>query len=85
MSAYFMQAFLGEPGDAADAPPRGARRSRISRLKTVACSANAIHRYLQGTRCPWCALERGGLYYFVLDTPGAGSGGIDESFWKRVR
>jgi DNA-binding helix-hairpin-helix protein with protein kinase domain len=82
MSAYFVQAFLGEP---ASRPSALAWRSALETLeaKTVACSTNSIHRYLQGTRCPWCALERGGLYYFVLDTPGAASGGIDDSFWKR--
>lgn len=82
MSAYFVQAFLSEP---ATRPTASAWRTALEdlELKTVACSANAIHRYLQGTRCPWCALERGGLYYFVLDTPGAVTGGIDESFWKQ--
>jgi DNA-binding helix-hairpin-helix protein with protein kinase domain len=82
MSAYFMQAFLGEP---ATRPPASAWRTTLEDLesKTIPCSVNAIHRYLQGTRCPWCALERGGLYYFVLDTPGAAGGGIDDSFWQQ--
>ncbi len=82
MSAYFIQAFLAEPGTR---PTASAWRGALEDLeaKTVACKANAIHRHLQTTRCPWCALERGGLYYFVLDTPAAAQGGIDDAFWKR--
>ncbi len=82
MSAYFLQAFIADP---AARPSAAAWRTALEdlELKTIACGANPIHRHLQGTRCPWCALERGGLYYFVLDTPGAASGGIDDSFWKK--
>jgi DNA-binding helix-hairpin-helix protein with protein kinase domain len=82
MSAYFVQAFLGEP---ATRPTASAWRTALEDLeaKTIACRANAIHRHLQGMRCPWCALERGGLYYFVLETPGAASGGIDDAFWHK--
>jgi DNA-binding helix-hairpin-helix protein with protein kinase domain len=82
MSAYFVQAFLADPGTR---PTAAAWRAALEDLeaKTVACKASPIHRHLQGMRCPWCALERGGIYYFVLDTPAAASGGIDDAFWRR--
>ncbi|MFZ1123626.1 MAG: hypothetical protein WAN59_00615 [Candidatus Baltobacteraceae bacterium] len=78
LSTLFRNAFLG---DTSSRPSAAAWRGALADLKskTVVCRANPLHHYLRNAACPWCALERGGLYYFS----GLGSvSGIDESIWQ---
>lgn len=78
MTSYFQHAFLGET---ASRPSAAAWRNALTDLKsnTVVCRANPLHHYLRNAACPWCALERGGLYYFS----DAGSvSGADETIWQ---
>jgi DNA-binding helix-hairpin-helix protein with protein kinase domain len=83
VSTLFAQAFLGEPRSR---PSAGTWRAALQDLqqKTIVCKKTHQHRHLEGKRCPWCALERRGLYYFG-GTMAAGSpgGAADESSWPR--
>ena len=77
LSTLFRNAFLGET---AARPSAAAWRSALTDLKskTVVCRANPLHHYLKKAACPWCDLERSGLYYFS----GFASAAADETLWQ---
>lgn len=83
IATLFAQAFLGE---ARSRPSAGTWRMALSELqqRTVVCKKGQQHRHLAGKHCPWCALERRGLYYFGgAMAAGSANGLMDESIWQR--
>jgi DNA-binding helix-hairpin-helix protein with protein kinase domain len=64
MSTLFAEAFLGDPSSRPSAAKWTAALEDL-KSKTTVCKRIARHYHLVGTRCPWCALEHRGLYYFV--------------------
>jgi DNA-binding helix-hairpin-helix protein with protein kinase domain len=76
----FNRAFLGDP---AGRPSAAEWREALRALEstTVACERSRRHRYVRDVPCPWCELERTGLYYFTPrpeDAPAA-----DDGAWQR--
>ncbi len=64
ITALFARAFAG---DATGRPSASEWREGLRELEStaVACPRSRRHRYVRGVDCPWCALERTGLYYFA--------------------
>jgi len=80
LAVLFRQAFLGDPA-ARPSAAAWVEALRVLETRTVPCALNPAHRYRAGGTCPWCMLERRGLYYFAA--PGAqGSRPVDESIWR---
>jgi hypothetical protein len=80
IAALFMRAFLGAP---ADRPTAAAWREALRALEstTAPCERSRRHRYVRDVACPWCELERSGLFYFAphADDPVL----ADDSAWER--
>ena len=83
VAELFTRAFLGEPAERPTATQWYAALEDLEH-RTVACAKNAIHRHLRDAACPWCALERHGLHYFMRPGSRPEAYGIDESIWQRV-
>ena len=80
---FFTQAFLGEAARRPSATEWFAALDDLE-ARTVVCGSNAAHRHLRDAPCPWCALERHGLHYFMLPGTTPESYGVDESIWRRI-
>jgi DNA-binding helix-hairpin-helix protein with protein kinase domain len=81
VAALFSRAFLGAP---ADRPSAGEWNAALEELagRVVRCSKNPLHRHLRDARCPWCALARRGLHYFMPPGARREEFGLDESIWQ---
>jgi hypothetical protein len=80
IAALFERAFLGDP---AGRPSATEWRVALRELEsmTAACERSRRHRYVRDVPCPWCELERAGLYYFAPRPEEAPA--VDESAWLR--
>jgi DNA-binding helix-hairpin-helix protein with protein kinase domain len=80
IEALFHRAFLGEP---AGRPTATEWREALRALEstTVACERSRRHRYVRDVACPWCALERTGLFYFAPRPEQAPP--VDDTAWER--
>lgn len=83
VAELFTQAFLGE---AARRPSAANWYAALEELegRTVVCDQDPAHRHVRDAACPWCALERQGLHYFLRPGSRRESYGVDESVWERV-
>jgi len=80
VAGLFQRAFRGDPtGRPSAAEWRAALRTLES--EADACPRSRRHRYVRGVACPWCELERGGLFYFAPRADEAPL--LDESAWQR--
>jgi DNA-binding helix-hairpin-helix protein with protein kinase domain len=80
VAALFARAFLGEP---AARPSAGDWETALRDLegRVVRCARNPVHRHLRDAHCPWCALDKRGLHYFLLPGTRRESYALDESIW----
>lgn len=83
VAALFSRAFLGEP---VQRPSASEWYTALEDLegRVVRCSQDPAHRHLRDARCPWCALARRGLHYFMRPGTRRDQYTLDESIWQRT-
>jgi DNA-binding helix-hairpin-helix protein with protein kinase domain len=80
IAGLFARAFLGEPAARPSAADWEAALADLEG-RVVRCERQPVHRHVRGARCPWCALDKRGLHYFLAPGTRRDAYALDESIW----